>query len=130
MPRGRLRRDPRPIHQAPPPGQLSGIATSAKAARLLESELRERAGDTRDRGSGDTTLARLIEQWWAAGPALAPTTRKNYRENIDRHILPALGDRKLKAIRPLLVAEFLHHLSSDKDLPPGRSARSARCSPR
>ena len=99
--------------------QLSGTATSAKAARLLESELLERAGDERDRGSAETTLARLIERWWAAGPALAPTTRKNYRENIDRHILPALGDRKLKAIRPLLVAEFLRHLSQDKGLAAG-----------
>lgn len=47
---------------------------------------------------------------------MAPTTAKNYRENIDRHILPALGNRKLRAIRPLLVADFLRHLRRDKDL--------------
>ncbi|HET7486820.1 MAG TPA: site-specific integrase [Acidimicrobiales bacterium] len=97
--------------------QLSGSADSEPAARRLEEELRARIARMA-RGDQDLTLAQVVEEWWADKPRLAPTSTKNYRENLNLHILPALGERPVREIRPRLVAGFLRHLEA-KGLGPG-----------
>ncbi|MGH2696317.1 MAG: tyrosine-type recombinase/integrase [Actinomycetota bacterium] len=95
--------------------QLSGSAASRREAVALERQLglRAEAGIV-----GPLTLARLVEEWWESGPRLAPTTQANYRDNLDNHILPVLGPRKIEDIRPRLVAGFLDHLGGEKGLAP------------
>lgn len=96
--------------------QLSAAAATHDEALRLERELRNRVAEGR---ISEITLRQLIEEWWASSPRLAATTRSNYRSNLDRHILPILGYRKVEEIRPRLVAGFLVHLREEHGLAPG-----------
>jgi integrase len=48
----------------------------------------------------DVTLAEFIEDYWRAHavPNLEPQTRRNYRQQWGKHILPRLGEYELRAI--------------------------------
>lgn len=97
--------------------QLSGSAPTEAAARRLEEDLLARvarmaAGDT------ELTLAQVVEEWWAAKPRLSPSAALNYRQNLDSHILPLLGERPVREIRPRLVAGFMRHLDEKNQLSP------------
>ena len=96
--------------------QLSGSARSLPEARALERRL---LAESAAAPASSATLAMLVAEWWASGPRLAATTRANYRGNLDKHILPALGDKKVGELRPRLIASYLHHLDHDKGLAPG-----------
>jgi integrase len=48
----------------------------------------------------DRTVADLLARWMALiGPDLSPSTLRDYRSAIDRHITPALGSTKLAKVR-------------------------------
>jgi len=95
--------------------QLSGSASTEREAVALERQLRLQAeGGT----TSSITLARLVDEWWASRPRLAATTVVNYRDNLENHILPVLGARKVTELRPRLIAAFLRHLGDEKDLNP------------
>src|SRR5205823_5030779 len=64
------------------------------------------------------TLQQVVDEWWRRWPRLAPTTALNYRQNLNLHVLPLLGGRRVAEIRPRLIAEFLRRLSDD-GLAPG-----------
>jgi hypothetical protein len=49
---------------------------------------------------------------------LAATTKVNYRDNLENHILPEPGDRKVIDLRPRLTAVLLAHLFDAKQLSP------------
>lgn len=69
--------------------QLSGSAATEREAVALERSLRLQV----ERGAaGRATLAQVVQAWWESPTRLAPTTLANYRMNLDRHILPHLGD--------------------------------------
>ena len=95
--------------------QLSGSAASKVEASRLERALMAQATE---RVAPRIMLRQVVAEWWQSGPRLAPSTRANYRMNLDRHVLPILGTRPLSEIRPRLVASFLIHLA-DKGLAPG-----------
>jgi integrase len=99
--------------------QLSGSAPTEREAVKLERQLRLQA-----QGGvvGNITLDRLVKEWWASKPRLAPTTQVNYRDNLDNHILPDLGEKRVSEIRPRLVAAFLERLQGEH----GLSAATAR----
>jgi integrase len=100
--------------------QLSGSAKTEREAVRLERALRLQAEGGVVRLA---TLSDVVEEWWATSPRLAATTRANYRGNLDCHVLPVLGRRKVADIRPRLVAAFLRHLADDKGLSPGTIRR-------
>jgi integrase len=102
--------------------QLSGSAATEREAVRLERQLRlqARAGTV-----GRTTLSRLVEEWWASKPRLAPTTRANYRDHLDNHLLPVLGGKRVEDVRPRVVGAFLEHLQDEKGLS-AATARKAR----
>lgn len=92
--------------------QLSGSAATEREAVALERQLRLQA----EHGlNGRMKLSELVTEWWGQGPRLSSTTLANYRSNLDVHILPLVGDRRLDEIRPRLVAQLLQHLG-DKGL--------------
>ena len=95
--------------------QLSGSAATERDAVRLERDLRLQA---EGRMAAGAKLAAVVEEWWASRPKLAPTTAVNYRHNLESHILPVLGARKLVDIRPRLIAAFLQHLEAAKGLSP------------
>jgi integrase len=99
--------------------QLSGSADTERDAIRLERQLRLQA----EEGIvGNIKLSDLVAEWWASKPRLAPTTRANYRGNLDKHILPLLGDKPVREIRPRLVAAFLRRLQEET----GMRAATAR----
>ena len=100
--------------------QLSGSAKTERDAVRLERTLRLQAEDG---VAATATLSDVAEEWWATSPRLAATTQANYRDNLDCHILPMLGRRKVADIRPRLGAAFLRHLAEDKGLSPGTIRR-------
>lgn len=95
--------------------QLSGSARTEREAVALERQLRL---DAERKATGSVTLAELVEEWWASKPRLAATTRANYRDNLENHILPILGPRKVTELRPRLLAAFLRDLGDGKGLAP------------
>ena len=95
--------------------QLSGSTTTERQAVHLERQLRIQA----EGGIvGSLSVRRLVEEWWLSGPRLAATTEVNYQGNLDNHILPLLGDKKVADVRPRLVAGFLRHLADVKRVSP------------
>lgn len=102
--------------------QLSGSADTERDAVRLERTFRLQA---QDGVTGDITLAKLVQEWWASQPRLAATTRVNYRHNLDNHILPVLGAKKVRELRPRLIAAFLRDLSVRGQLAPA-TVRKAR----
>ena len=95
--------------------QVSGSAATRQEATRLEKRL---LADADEPVGGEVTLAQVAAEYWAARPRLAPTTRLNYRSNLDLHVLPLLGSRKINEIRPRLVASLFEHLRDDKHLGP------------
>jgi hypothetical protein len=85
-------------------------AATERDALAMEREFRRRveAGIT-----GRILVRDLVEEWWASGPRLAPTTAANYKLNLGNHILPVLGDKRADEIRPRLVGQFLRRLVAD-----------------
>lgn len=63
--------------------------------------------------TGDTRLAVAAEQWFegvrsaAEAGEWSPSTVDTYRRCLDRHVLPALGQLKLREITPGRVSKFL-----------------------
>jgi hypothetical protein len=102
--------------------QLSGSAATEREAVRLERQLRLQA---RAGAVGSIALSRLVEEWWASKPRLAPTTQANYRDHLDNHILPVLGRKSVEDVRPRVVGAFLDHLQGEKGLS-AATARKAR----
>jgi integrase len=96
--------------------QRSGSAATKRAALLLERQLKTEVADGQ---RAEITVEALVREWWTAGPRLAATTKSNYRSNLECHVLPILGRRRVGEIRPRLVAAFLAHLSSERGRGPG-----------
>jgi integrase len=81
----------------------------------LERRLRLQSEESLD---GSITLNDLVQEWWGSRPRLAATTKLNYKDNLDNHILPLLGARKVVELRPRLVGAFLRDLTGRKGLAP------------
>jgi integrase len=96
--------------------QLSGSAATRAEALEVERRLLRQAADSINT---NLTVEQLVREWWASGPRLAATTKSNYRSNLERHVLPILGQRKVKEMRPRLVAAYLRHLQDEVGLGSG-----------
>src|SRR3954454_23035445 len=81
-----------------------------------------------DPNAGRITLRDYADNWLAArrvrGRPLAPRTRELYRWQLDRHILPALGDRELRHLDQAAVRKW--HASMTSDTGPG-GVTAAKC---
>lgn len=85
---------------------VNGSRYEAEAAkRELEAELEaEISGKARPK----LTLGDYAQQWLEARSAtLRPSTRTKYVNDLERHILPALGHMQLTDLRPRHVSAFL-----------------------
>lgn len=95
--------------------QLSGSAKTEREAIALERRLILQAESD---NAASITLAELVEEWWASRPRLAATTKVTYRDHLDNHILPVLGAKKVRELRPRLIAAFLRDLAERKSFAP------------
>lgn len=57
----------------------------------------------------DRLFGEYAQEWFKLrlSPGLSPSSIQSYRTALNKHILPAFGDRKLRAIRPLELQAFL-----------------------
>lgn len=67
-------------------------------------------------------MADLLERWFAANVASwAPTTVRNTRSIIGRHLVPGLGHILVRDLTPVTIDEFYANLRTT-DSPPRRDA--------
>lgn len=87
QPDGRERRIARTIHGT------RREADHALARLITEVEAGQHQGD-------DPTVTQLAEQWYTARHAdWSPGTARQYRHQLDRHLLPALGTHRARKVR-------------------------------
>jgi integrase len=85
-------------------------ATKGAARRNLAAAIRDRSsGGSRTEISGETKLAVLSEVWFEEiqGRDLSPSTVQAYRDRLDKQILPALGQLKLRELSVGVVDRHL-----------------------
>lgn len=70
--------------------------------------LMQRTGGVEELEIGRQRLADFAEEWWEvyAGPNLARSTLASYSHIYNRHVLPRLGNYRLREITPQVVARF------------------------
>ncbi len=69
-------------------------ARTKREAERVEAALKTKVAEGRHRGTAARTVADLVERWfeWRQGvKEISPTTLQDYRLQIDRRIIPALG---------------------------------------
>lgn len=66
----------------------------------------------RDPGPNAPVTLRAYSATWLAGRNLSPTTRRVYGGILAKHILPALGDKPLTGITPVMVREWHSKLAT------------------
>ena len=95
-------------------------ATRGEVRKAL-AELRRKAdeGTRTDPSKERQTVATFMEAWLqAARTSTRPQTWAGYRQIVHSHILPALGQRKLSALRPDAI-QRLYAAKVDEGLAPG-----------
>lgn len=96
-------------------GAHSRVIGRKRDAEAFDAELkrRRRLGGVVDLERGVQTLAAFAEnEWWElyAVPHLAERTRASYASVWDLHILPHLGDYRLRDLTPQLIEKFVGQL--------------------
>lgn len=89
-------------------------ATSRKAAEAKAKELVKRHALDLNAAGGDQALETFVNVWWrqAIEPrGLAPKTLADYRDTLERYVLPHIGTIKVAAIDALMVIDLFHKLS-------------------
>jgi len=80
----------------------------AAAQRALKEAFRDRVGvDAGTDITSETRVRELAEAWFASLEQQSPTTRQSYRNRVDRQILPALGELRLRELSIGTVDRFL-----------------------
>jgi len=94
--------------------QVPGKGRAAlKAAKQVEAELLAEVGAGRHRGSRDRTMAELLERWFEWRQTvrpISPTTVMSYRGDLDRYILPALGELPVRQLDAATLDTFYARL--------------------
>jgi len=97
--------------------------------RTAEAELRKTLGDA-DRGIGiaprtGATFADVAEAWYRhganeggkRGEPWKPSTKRDYRSALDRHLLPAFGDRRIETITTATIEAWRADRMANGKLP-------------
>ena len=80
----------------------------AAAQRALKEAFRDRVGvDAGTDITSETRVRELAEAWFASLEQQSPTTRQSYRNRVDKQILPALGELRLRELSIGTVDRFL-----------------------
>ncbi len=95
-----------------------GYATKEEAEEALkEYKAKVALGMITVKNTSNETLGHFLERWFKIHSMdIKPNTQNGYRNNIYKHIIPALGDIKLKNLKPLMIEEFYHDLADDTGL--------------
>jgi integrase len=92
------------------PGQTKAAMREAKQ---VEARLLEEVGAGRHKGSRTRTVGELLERWFEwrqMVKPISPTTVMSYRGDLDRYILPALGQLRLSQLDAATLDTFYSRL--------------------
>ena len=88
----------------------SKVLGRKRDAEAFDAEMRrrKRTGEIAAMDAGKETLATFGEDWWRlyAEPNLAPRTLQVYATLWDAHILPRLGQIRLRELTPTAINRF------------------------
>lgn len=101
---------------------LYGLSGKKAAREVLDRRIGDSA--TRTLEAGELTLREFMENFWTPAldrRGLKASTRESYDSALERHILPALGDYRIRDIAPLHIEQFAQ-AKSNADL----SAKTVR----
>lgn len=87
------------------------VRTVAGTKRDAQAVLEQLRADFPRDPESSATVAQLVAEWWPVAN-LRPQTRALYRRSLDRVILPTLGKRRLRDLRPPDVEAWHQHLMS------------------
>ena len=95
-----------------PDGRVREIERLGLSRSAAERHLKEAFRDRVDVHSGtditaETRVRELAETWFASLDAQSPSTRQRYRDRVDKQILPALGELRLRELSIGTVDRFL-----------------------
>jgi integrase len=105
-------------------GRYIGVDGGEQEALAKQAELRGKAArGERAVAPTKVTFAELAEQWLVSKRHLRPWTRKNYREALDKVLIPRFGHLWLAAISPDRIAALIRDL--EREGPSGRPLSSS-----
>jgi integrase len=75
---------------------------------------------------GRTTLAEWIRESWLpmTGPRVKPTTFHSYKRNLELHVIPVLGQKRLQQLTPPMLTGLYGRLAQDSEERKGLSAKT------
>jgi integrase len=75
---------------------------------------------------GRTTLAEWIRDSWLpmTGPRVKPTTFHSYRQNLELHVIPVLGQKRLQQLTPPMLTGLYGRLAQGTNERKGLSAKT------
>ncbi|WP_258175390.1 tyrosine-type recombinase/integrase [Actinopolyspora mortivallis] len=104
--------------------------TKAAAQRQLKQALTERTATVAEVVAPSTRFREVAEQWFRSVQAAAaqgtrsPTTVDVYRSQLDRHVLPALGELRIQEVTVPRVDSFLSALRSQSGTSTAKTSRT------
>jgi integrase len=90
-----------------------GRASTKREAERLEAQLKAKVAEGRHRATAARTVADLLERWleWRQGvKEISPTTLEDYRLQINRRIVPALGNLPVRRLDAETLDRFYAEL--------------------
>ncbi len=86
--------------------------TQAEAREKLEAIKRQLADDTFS--DARLTVKEYLEKWLEhVTPNLKPRTIGDYRHTVEKHIIPALGGKRLQSLKPLDIQALVDHVAAN-----------------
>jgi integrase len=109
----RLRSDGSRAYSVYIKGSYRQVEGGEREALALQGELRRKVARGERVKPTKAKFAEMADQWFESKRKLRPWTRKNYRNALDRILIPKLGSMKITAITPDHVAALIRELEAD-----------------
>ena len=99
-----------------------GFASERDAERAMAS-VAQQIDENRYVEPRKLTLRDYLGEWLAGKGNLRPSTRRSYQRNIDKHLLPRIGDIPLSTLRGGQIERALREIRDDRGIGPATTRR-------
>ncbi|MBM2622931.1 tyrosine-type recombinase/integrase [Actinoplanes sp. LDG1-06] len=103
-------------------------ATKGAAERALKEAIRDRGNYNRDADlNPDTRFSVVIEAWWQTFATQEGSlgSKNNYRQQVDNHVLPSLGNLRCRELTVGMAERFLRRLEEKNGKSITKTVRTA-----